>query len=449
MSWLTRYRIRLYVRNSIWLFPALSIVAGLVSVALISRVDKAFGWESGVSLDTARAIVGTVAASMFTLLVLVCSAVLVAVQLASAQLTPRIIALIYRNPFRKIALAVFAFTFTFSVGVLVRLEDAVPLLTGYLAAYGFLLNLILFLFFIDGMGKSLRPSSALRYVALLGREVIKTVYPRRLDERHSASPEPIECLAGEPERIVFSEADGTVLAFDLRGLVALAERSDCLIELVTEVGDFVAAGDPLFRIYEGGEGLSDDALRDSVALGPERTLEQDPMFAFRIMVDIASKALSPAVNDPTTAVLAIDQIHHLLRDVGSRYLAEGREMDAAGRVRLVYSTPDWEDFVLLAVTEIRQYGRDSVQVMRRLRAMLDNLIATLPGRRAPLLRKEVSLLESSSRRTFPDFDDQTLAETSDLQGIGGSRETRGGRVRVQADGEGAGARPPVSRGAAL
>src|ERR1044072_7163500 len=447
MSWLRRYRIRLYVRNSIWLFTALSIVAGLAGVALLSRVDRAFGWEMNVKLDTARAIVGTVAASMFTLLVLVCSAVLVAVQLASAQLTPRIITLIYRDRFRKIALAVFAFTFTFSVGVLTRLEDSVPLLTGYLAAYGFLFNLALFLLFIDGMGKALRPSSVVRSVALLGREVIRTVYPHPLDEQHSAPPEPVECLEGEPERTVLNEMDGSVLAFDLKGLVSLAERSDCLIELVPEVGDFIAAGDPLFRIFQGGEGLSDDALRTSVAVGPERTMEQDPMFAFRILVDIASKALSPAINDPTTAVLAIDQIHHLLRDVGRRYLAEGQERDAAARVRLVYRTPDWEDFVQLAVTEIRQYGRDSMQVVRRLRAMLDNLIETLPERRAPLPRKELSLLESSSKRTFPDVDDQILADARDLQGIGGGQK-RNGREREQTDGAGARAHPPVSSSAA-
>jgi uncharacterized membrane protein len=420
MSWLRRYRIQLYLRNSIWVFPALSIVAGLAAVRLLTGLDRALGWELSISRETAMTVMGTVAASLFTLLVLVCSAVLVAVQLASAQLTPRIIALVYRNPFRKIALSLFAFTFTFSVGVLPRLEGAVPWLTVYVAAYGFLLNLALFLFFVDGMGKTLRPSSALRSIALMGREVVRTVYPRPLDELHGVPPEPLKVFENEPRYTIVSAADGAVLAFDLKGLISLAEQSNCLIELVPEVGDFVAAGDPLFRIFQGGDTLSEEALLDSVMLGPERTLEQDPLFAFRMMVDIASKALSPAINDPTTAVLAIDQLHHLLREVGSRYLAEGLETDEAGHARLIYRTPNWEDFVHLAVTEIRQYGRDSIQVMRRLRAMLESLIETLPDSRAPLLRRELSLLEMSSKRTFPDADDQILAGISDLQGIGGS-----------------------------
>src|SRR5439155_3731678 len=138
-----------------------------------------------------------------------------------------------------------------------------------------------------------------------------------------------------------------------------------------------------------GATLPVEAVRQSVAVGQERTLEQDPTFAFRIIVDIASKGLSPAINDPTTAVLALDQIHHLLRNVGSRRLDDGRVCDAAGRLQLIYRTPNWEDFVLLAVTEIRQFGGASIQVARRLRAMLENLIQTLPEEWTALLRQEL------------------------------------------------------------
>jgi uncharacterized membrane protein len=419
MNWLQRYRIRLYLRNSIWVLPAFGIVAALLAVALLVRIDETFGWQLKMNPDTARSIMSTVAGSMFTLVVLVSSTVLVAVQLASAQLTPRIIALIYRNPFRKLALALFIFTFTFSVAVLVRIEDHVPLLTAYLAAYGFLLNLALFLLFIDGVGKTLRPISAFRSVGLAARNIIHTVYPSPLKEGDPAPGEIGMRLNGQP-RMVRSLDDGAVLGFHRKGLMTLAVKSNCVIELMPEVGDFIAAGDPLFRIYEGGSDLSDSALQNLVAIGHERTLEQDPLFAFRIIVDIANKALSPAVNDPTTAVLAIDQIHHLLRDIGNRYLAEGYERDAAGKLRLIYRTPNWEDFVRLGTTEIRQYGDESIQVQRRLRAMLENLIETLPARRTPVLQKELALLSLSSKRSFPDLDDQNLAEAADLQGIGGS-----------------------------
>ena len=419
MSWLDRHRLKLYVRNSIWILPALSIGAGLIAVLLLNRIDRALGWEMNLGVDTAQTVMGTVAASMFTLVVVSSSAVLVAVQLASAQLTPRIILLVYRSRIRKLCVSAFVFTFTFSVGALVRIESTVPLLTSYVAAYGFLLNLALFLYFVDSMGKTLRPGSALQAVGRAGREVVQSVYPSKLKRDEVSVQNPIAIPHKDPRRVILNEFDGVVLAFDRRGLVTLAEHSDCIIELVPQVGDFIAAGEPLFRTYNGGENLEVERLRQSVALGQERTLEQDPMYAFRIIVDIASKALSPAINDPTTAVLAIDQVHHLLRDIGSRSLAEGRETDHNGKLRLVYRTPNWEDFVLLAVTEIRQYGRDSIQIVRRLRAMLENLIETLPERRDPMLRLELTLLEASAKRTFFDLYDQALAETGDLQGMGG------------------------------
>ena len=425
MSWLDRHRLKLYVRNSIWIFPALSIFAGLFAVAMLNRVDRALGWQMNLGADTGRTVMGTIAGSMFTLVVVSSSAILVAVQLASAQLTPRIILLVYRSRLRKFCISAFVFTFTFSVGALVRIEETVPLLTSYVAAYGFMFNLALFLYFLDSMGKTLRPSSALQVVGAAGREVIQSVYPARLTREEPLVLKPIEALKREPRRLILNEVDGVVIAFDRDGLVALGERANCLIELVPQVGDFVAAGDPLFRIYEGGEEIPRDRVRNSVTLGAERTLEQDATYSFRIIVDIASKALSPAINDPTTAVLAIDQIHHLLRSVGSRSLAEGRERDSRGEVRLVYRTPDWEDFVHLAVTEIRQYGRDSIQIMRRLRAMLDNLIETLPEKRAPMLRLELSLLEASAKRMFVDLYDQALAETGDLQGMGGGDKLPG------------------------
>ena len=424
MSWLDRYRLKLYIRNSIWIYPVVSIFAALLAVNLLSRIDRSLGWHLNIGIDTARLVMGTIAGSMLSLVAISSSAVLLAVQLGSAQLTPRIIVLIYRSGVRKLCVSMFVFMFTYSVAILVRLESSAPYLTCYVAAYGFLFNLALFLYFSDGVGKTLRPSAALQIVGLAGREVVKDVYPSMLKAEQPTGSNGFEPAGNEQPRVVANGVDGVVLAFDLKGLVSLAEDSNCLIELVPAVGDFIAAGDPLFRIYQGGADLPDESLRKSVALGAERTLEQDPMFAFRIIVDIASKALSPAINDPTTAVLAIDQIHHLLRTVGSRSLAHGREMDRKGQLRLVYRTPDWEDFVQLAVTEIRQYGRDSIQINRRLRAMLDNLIETLPEKRAPVLRLELDLLRASSKRIFLDVYDQALAETGDLQGMGGGGDLK-------------------------
>jgi uncharacterized membrane protein len=275
---------------------------------------------------------------------------------------------------------------------------------------------------LDHVGKALRPSGALWTVARLGRQVIEKVYPRRLTDLSKSAVHVAEGLKGPPARTITCSHDGVILAIDIQGLVSLAQQVDCVLEMIPQVGDFVASGDPLFQIFYGGENLPAEMLMQSVAVGQERTFEQDPAFAFRIIVDIASKGLSPAINDPTTAVLAIDQIHHLLRNVGSRRLDDERVRDASGRLRLAYRTPDWEDYVRLAVTEIRQFGGTSIQVARRLRAMLENLIQTLPEERCPLLRQELSVLRRSAERFFPEPEDRALADMSDSQGVGGKLE---------------------------
>jgi uncharacterized membrane protein len=162
-----------------------------------------------------------------------------------------------------------------------------------------------------------------------------------------------------------------------------------------------------------------------VELGPDRTFEQDPKYALRILVDVAIKALSPAINDPTTAVQALDQIEDLLLRLGQRDLDVGRMRDGNGALRLVMPVPTWDDLVVLALDEIRFFGATSVQVMRRTRAILQDLREhVLPERRAALDSYLVRV-ENGIRRDFPDVDDQRDALEKDRQGLGLSREHPG------------------------
>ena len=170
----------------------------------------------------------------------------------------------------------------------------------------------------------------------------------------------------------------------------------------------------------GATAIDDRTLRAQVAFGPERTIEQDSTFAFRVIVDIAIKALSKAINDPTTAVLAIDQLHRLLRMVGKRHLRDDTLLDADGQPRLIFTTPDWDDFVQLTFSEIRLYGAENFQVARRLRAMIENLVATLPDARQPALRGELDLLDRTLKALHQLPEDLALARQPDLQGLGGS-----------------------------
>src|SRR6185503_14996696 len=136
------------------------------------------------------------------------------------------------------------------------------------------------------------------------------------------------------------------------------------IEVVSPVGDTVGEGIVLLRVYGGRTAIDEHALRKAFILGDERTFEQDPKYAIFLLVDIAIRALSPAVNDPATAVQALDQIEDLLLRLGRRRLETGSFTDPDYTLRLVVPFPTWEDLLTLALEEIRHYGASSVQVMR-------------------------------------------------------------------------------------
>src|SRR5262249_28286484 len=162
-------------------------------------------------------------------------------------------------------------------------------------------------------------------------------------------------------------------------------------------------------------------LRPAITFGSERTFEQDPKYAIRLLVDIAIKALSPAVNDPTTAVQALDQIEDLLIRLGRRRLEIGAFRDSKNNLRLLMRFPAWEDFLRLAFDEIRFCGATSVQVMRRMKALMNQLISLLPEERRPALRNWQERLQSTIERTYSDRQDKLDASEEDSQGLGSAR----------------------------
>ena len=420
VTWEQRYRLRHAARTSLVLWAGLALAAALVCSPAVRWLDAATGWRAfGYTPDGARAVLGALAGSMLTFLVFVLSATLIVVQLASGQLTPRVIALVFAMPGVKVTLAALTFTYAYTLGALGRVEDRVPDLHVGVAVWLNLGCIVLFFWFVQRLSAGLRPSAMMRLVADRGRRVIGEAYPAAFDPGRPEQP-PGAALPPGPARVVEAGRHGVVMAFSAGDIARLAAEADAAVELVPQVGDSVSAGDPLFRVYGGTRPVANDALRGCVAVGGERTLDQDPRFVFRILVDIANKALSPAINDPTTAVLALDQITGLLLGLGRRRLDEGVVRDRDGKPRLVYGTPDWPDYVMLAVSEIRQYGAGSIQVDRRMRAMLEHLIRELPAARRPPLEEELALLGNAVERGFWDEADRRRAQVADYQGVGGS-----------------------------
>ena len=291
-------------------------------------------------------------------------------------------------------------------------------LVAFLVALFGVFSFAAFFFLIDYASRLLRPISILASVGDKGIDVIEQVYTLRSlgpDIMKSESLEPNEAVRA----IEHQGKSAVVLAVNLELLVAEAERADGTIEFVPLVGDFVSVNDSLFKLYGGARSIDEPTLRSAVAFGTERSMEQDPTFAFRIVADIALKALSPAINDPTTAVLAIDQLNRMLRAVGKRHLHTEELLDKTGTLRLLFRTPNWDDFVHLTFSEIRSCGSNNLQIVRRLRAMILNLLQTLPLHRHAALNEQLSLLDREIGKNFAYPEELALARVPDTQGLGG------------------------------
>jgi uncharacterized membrane protein len=175
---------------------------------------------------------------------------------------------------------------------------------------------------------------------------------------------------------------------------------------------------PLLQVRGACQPSDEAALRSAILIGDERTFEQDPKYALRLVVDIAIKALSPVMNDPTTAVQALDQIEDLLLRLGRCSLDVGGFRDRQGNLRLVAPFPSWDDYLLLGLDEILACGANSVQVMRRMKALIQNLTAVLPAGRHAALRHWEKRLQGPISRSFPDAEEEREASVADRQGLG-------------------------------
>jgi uncharacterized membrane protein len=420
MHWNQWYSLRSYIRSSLWIVPFLAVLLYMIAIRVVGTIDDSLGWRPDWFLGEAgpRVVVQTIVNLALTFLIFTLGSLLVAIQVAGGQLTPRIIAstLLNNNALRFI-IGLLIFTFLFAMGTSARLEAGPAPLSALLAGLLGLVSLAAFLFLIDYAARMLRPVSILWLVGEKGRAIIRSVYPQVLNQT-GATARPRTQLPPPTAVVPHVRHSGILLAVNIEALRALASAADAVIELAPMVGDFVGVDEALFRIY-GDSAIDERRLRGTVAFGPERTIDQDSTFAFRIVVDIAIKALSAAINDPTTAVLAIDQLQRLLRAVGLRQLHNDEIRDRAGKLRVISRTPNWEDFVHLTFDEIRLYGAGNFQISRRMRAMIETLVETLPAARHAALRHQLDLLD----RTLPDHhklpEDLALARVPDPQGLGG------------------------------
>jgi uncharacterized membrane protein len=423
ISWRLRWRIREYLRNSIWIIPGAFALAVFLLGREPPREDLEAEFTTQYGAEAARGLLSAMASGMIAFTGFVFSVLLLAITFGSNQFSPRMLRRFLRDRTTKVALGTFIATFLYALLELRWVgtpenPDLVPNSAITLSLLLLLASMFMFLRLIQRATSRLRVAAAVREIGRDASAVIEKVYP----DSAMPGPEPEISLPADHATVVRYRGEPAVLqSFDRRGLVALAAKAGAVIELVPAVGDPLVEGVELFRVH-GGD-IAAPKLQSSVAVGDERTLQQDPAFAFRLLADISAKALSPGVNDPSTAVQALDQAEAMLLELSHRRLVPGVAQDSGGNTRLLWAVPSWEDYLSLALDETRQFGEGSVQVSRRLRALLERLSDHVPEARRSAVRAKQELVAAGTTRAFPDESDRASAAVSDPQGIGSSRET--------------------------
>jgi uncharacterized membrane protein len=413
-------RTRRWRDTGTWGVPALYAISALSAGAVFPRIETAFfpHLTADLSVASATAIYASIASGMIALTGIVFSLTFVMVQFSATAYSPRLVLWLSRDPLISHALGVFMATFLYAITALAwvgRGAPTVPFISAMVVVVLLIASVAMFVALVQRVA-FLQVSNMLAFTAAQGRAVIDSLYPPLETapsgpKRHAviAPPDQIHTYTGRPAAVQFVDIDA---------LVELARRSGAVVEVLVAVGDTLFDSAPLCHVHGARRPIDDELLRGVFSLGEQRTFDQDPKYAIRLLVDIAIKALSPAVNDPTTAVQALDQIGDLLLRLSRRQLEIGAFSDQAGVVRVLIQFPLWEDFLRLAFGEIRSYGATSVQVMRRMNALIQDLTAAVPSERRGALREWSARLKSSIDSSFSIDDDRREAATPDRQGFG-------------------------------
>jgi len=402
------------------IYAACALAAGLTLPRFEDRLFP--GLFTPMSVGAATAIYSSIAAGMITLTSIVFSLGFVMVQFSATAYSPRLVPWLARDPVMSHALGIFTSTFLYAIAALAGVDrngsGKVPFVSAWIVVVMLLASVGILAVLIQRIGL-LQINRMLVFTGDQGRATIETVYPpfdsSSVMESADTTDVPLT------QTVLHRGSPCSIQAVDIAALVDLATRSQAIIKMAAAVGDTVVESTPLLQVFGARVPINEPDLRDHIELGAERTFEQDPKYALRLLVDIAIRALSPAINDPTTAVQSLDQIEDLLVRLGERRLEIGVFRDSTGTTRLIVPFPAWGDLLDLAFDEICMCGANSMQVMRRMNALVADLTVRLPQERRPDLEAWAARVKSTISRSFVSAEERAEALREDRQGLGACR----------------------------
>lgn len=421
--WLIDLHQRIIV--SLWFVPTIFAAAAIGAANLTIWLDTRIAAPIGVRPDlvsdpgTAATFAGAIAAATLAFVAVVFATTLVAIQLAASQYSPRTVRIFIRSRITRVTLGLFLATFVFSLIILVSNRASVgsakqfaPVVSVSVLLALTLATVLGFVVYLHTVVRTMRVQYLLEAIAAESRRAIEENFPPASAYLDVESGQPDY----SPRRLDYAGTAGVVSATDFHGLVTLCQRKKCWLELTVGAGEYLVHGTPIALVH-GAAALDGQEVSKFFLIRGERTFVQDPAFGFRQLVDIAIRALSPAVNDPTTAVQAIDRIGDLLAISGTRPDPTGLRVDSEGAVRVKQKLRNFDGLLVLALTEIIRYGAGAPQVVRRLLEVLNELEGTLPTERHAAIARHRRLLDAAVAIALP-APFAAVAAVPDRQGLG-------------------------------
>jgi uncharacterized membrane protein len=374
----------LALRSSLWFVPSLLVAFAVNLAAALVHVETLLP-DEGIprlarlltnSADGARAMLAAVAGSMITVAGVVFSITIVTLSLASSQYSPRVLRGFMKDPTNQVVLGVFVGIFAYCIVVLGAIRtDQVQFVPSLAVLVGAILSLVgigFLIHFIHHTALAIQASNIVANVTDETLDAIERLYAGDTpDEERTATALPDEWTPVRAERT------GYVQRTDAEALVDLAAAHDVVIRTEVRAGDFVVAGSPLASV-SGSRGPGRRFVRTlhrAFVIDRQRTVEQDPAWGIQQIVDVAAKAISPGINDSTTAVTCIEYLVPLVTRL-ARCRFPPAHRYRAGQVRLVLPGRGLRELVSLAFDEIRHWAGGNPAVLRQLLAALEQLAST-------------------------------------------------------------------------
>ncbi len=416
------------IRSSFWFVPAAIVLGAVVLATVLIAVDATVDlnfvghWPLffGAGAAGARGLLATVAGSMITVAGVVFSITLVALSLTSSQYTSRVIRIFMRDRLNQVVLGVFVGIFAYCLVVLRTIHGgdeggfvpSLAVMAGLILAF---VGIAFLIHFIHHIAVSIQASSI---IATTARETIAAVdhlFPKELGEDgdEEADGSRWMSLANQPWSDVPARKTGYIEIVDADALLDVARERGTILRMERGIGEFVIEGAPLASVVDPG-GLDDETTAEinaAYVISRQRTVETDAGFGIRQIVDIAMKALSPGINDTTTAVMCVDYLAAILVRLAARRIAVSPRLDQ-GKLRVIARGPSFESLVAEAFDQIRQNAAGNVAIMSRMLGALQTIasLTASPSRRR-VLREQVQWIAELAERTIESPHDRARVES--------------------------------------